>query len=214
MLVVAVVGLCAGAAGCGDPGAAVQGAPPVEGGTPDSRAETTPPSDHAVAPADPTDGAAVAEPLTVNEPSEPVRAREADEPVIVVATAPAPQSPNPPPRPAAEPPIVQLAPPTPIADPPAADPPLAPAAPAAETPRPAPATLAKSGELKCNGAPIVQNAEVVFSGLPAGTLRLTVDAEVWDARTRPDADGTQRIVLRNKKPGTQRRCTVTWQLIE
>ena len=33
---------------------------------------------------------------------------------------------------------------------------------------PAPYTGPQSGELKCNGSPIVQNAEVVFDGLPPG----------------------------------------------
>jgi hypothetical protein len=71
-----------------------------------------------------------------------------------------------------------------------------------------------SGKLTCNGAPVIQNGEVVFGGLPPGRLQIAYDTAAWDARIRPDEHNTQKVVLRNKRPGVQRSCTVTWQLIE
>ena len=71
-----------------------------------------------------------------------------------------------------------------------------------------------SGKLTCTGAPVIQNGEVVFGGLPPGRLQITYDTATWDARVRADETNTQKVVLRNKRPGVQRSCTVTWQLLE
>ena len=71
-----------------------------------------------------------------------------------------------------------------------------------------------SGKLTCTGAPVIQNGEVVFVGLPPGRLQITYDTATWDARVRADETNTQKVVLRNKRPGVQRSCTVTWQLLE
>ena len=71
-----------------------------------------------------------------------------------------------------------------------------------------------SGKLTCNGAPIIQNGEVVFGGLPPGRLQVTYDTDVWDLRIRPDENDTQKAVLRNKRAGVQRHCTILWKLVE
>lgn len=72
----------------------------------------------------------------------------------------------------------------------------------------------RSGVLTCKGAPIVQNGEAVFTGLPPVPLRLTVDENIWDARLVPGDGNTQRLILRNKRPGRQSTCTVRWQVQE
>ena len=72
-----------------------------------------------------------------------------------------------------------------------------------------------AGTLTCNGTPIVQNGEVVFEGLPPGRIQVIHDTSIWEARVRPDENNTaQKLILRNRRPGTQRRCTVTWRLLE
>lgn len=142
-------------------------------------------------------------------PSGPVRARSTPDDVVVVSR-PAPPVATP------EPPPIKI--PVPTLDPP----PIAPLVPIVPIPQtqvipppapPRPYTGPTSGELKCNNTRVVQNGEVVFAGLPAGELRLTYDAETWEVRARADANNTQRLILRNRRPGTQRRCTVAWQLL-
>jgi hypothetical protein len=54
----------------------------------------------------------------------------------------------------------------------------------------------------------------VFGGLPAGRLQITYDAAAWEMRIRPDEHNTQKVVLKNKRPGVQRNCTITWQLVD
>jgi len=71
-----------------------------------------------------------------------------------------------------------------------------------------------SGKLTCNGTPVVQNGEVVFGGLPPGRLEINYDTEVWDLRIRPDENDTQKLVLRNKRAGVRRNCTISWKLVE
>jgi hypothetical protein len=71
-----------------------------------------------------------------------------------------------------------------------------------------------SGKFTCHGTPVIQNGEVVFGGLPPGNLQITYDTSIWEMRIRPDENNTQKIVLRNKRPGAQRNCTVTWQLVQ
>jgi hypothetical protein len=61
--------------------------------------------------------------------------------------------------------------------------------------------------------PLVQNAEVVFRNLPPGRLALSFDEDVWEARFSPGEGNTQRIILRNKKPGVQKKCAVAWRLL-
>jgi len=92
---------------------------------------------------------------------------------------------------------------------------LAPSSPAKEAPPPArPANAGPvTGRLTCSGAPVVQNGEVVFGGLPPGRLQVTYDVEIWDVQIRPDENDAQKIVLKNKRPGVQRKCTVLWQLV-
>ena len=143
----------------------------------------------------------------------------------VVVSAPKPQ-PAPPRAPdatvveAPEPPPVKQPTAVPSAQPavpqPAVPQPVVPQPAVQATPQPARPAYAGpvSGKLTCNGAPVIQNGEVVFGGLPPGRLQITYDTAAWDARIRPDEHNTQKVVLRNKRPGVQRGCTVTWQLIE
>ncbi len=92
-------------------------------------------------------------------------------------------------------------------------PPPPPSAPVAPAPAPLlPYSGPRSGTLECSGAPIPQNGEYVFPNLPPGNLHLDYDAKTWDTRLLPGAGNTQRLVLVNKRPGTQKRCTVRWSL--
>ena len=97
----------------------------------------------------------------------------------------------------------------------------------ARTPEPAPPPLpraavaaaplayngAKSGTLECTGNPIPQNAEYVFRNLPAVKMQLDYDTKIWDARLAPGEGETQRVILRNKSSGPQKRCVVHWSVI-
>jgi hypothetical protein len=69
---------------------------------------------------------------------------------------------------------------------------------------------AMSGTLQCQGSPVPQNAEYVFRDLPPLKLRLDYDQKVWEARLLPAENQTQRLILRNKSSGPQKRCVVHW----
>jgi len=73
--------------------------------------------------------------------------------------------------------------------------------------------LPKSGVLECTGSPVPQNAEYVFRNLPPAKLQLDYDTKTWDARLTPGEGQTQRLVLRNKSSGPQKRCEVHWSVI-
>ena len=70
----------------------------------------------------------------------------------------------------------------------------------------------RSGTLQCTGGPIPQNAEYVFRDLPMGNMQITMDTKVWEARLAPGEGQTQRLIIRNKSSGPQKRCTVHWSL--
>ncbi len=84
---------------------------------------------------------------------------------------------------------------------------------------PAPAPTAesyngpRSGTLECSGSAIPQNGEFVFRNLPDRKLQLDYDARIWEARVAPGEGGTQRIILKNKSAGSQKRCTVRWSVV-
>jgi hypothetical protein len=71
----------------------------------------------------------------------------------------------------------------------------------------------KSGTLECTGSPIPQNAEYVFRNLPPVKMQLDYDTKIWDARLAPGEGGTQRVILRNKSSGPQKRCVVHWSVV-
>ena len=89
-------------------------------------------------------------------------------------------------------------------------------APSAPTPVPLPAapaaTAATSGVLSCNGVAIPQNAEYIFRSLPPGKLQLNYDTKTWEARLMPGEGQTQKLILKNKGPGPQKRCVVHWSI--
>jgi hypothetical protein len=68
-----------------------------------------------------------------------------------------------------------------------------------------------SGTLECRPVEIPQNGEYVFSDLPPGKLQLDYDTKIWDARLAPAGSG-QKLILTNKRPGTQKRCNVRWRV--
>jgi hypothetical protein len=70
----------------------------------------------------------------------------------------------------------------------------------------------QSGTLECKGAPIPQNAEYVFRGVPLGKIQLDYDSKTWDARLTSGDGQTQRLILRNKSSGPQKRCIVHWSI--
>jgi hypothetical protein len=160
-------------------------------------------------------------PRTSFDSSRPVRAAGGTEDTVVVS-APGPHAvaPSPPSAVAPSTPSTATAVEAPVTSaPPSGGQPLeAPAAsPAAQQTSPSARPEYNgpvSGKLTCNGTPIIQNGEVVFGGLPPGRLQVTYDTAAWDLRIRPDERNTQKVVLRNKRPGVQRNCTVTWQLVE
>lgn len=67
-----------------------------------------------------------------------------------------------------------------------------------------------SGTLECVGNPVAQNAEYVFRNLPPLKLQLDYDRKIWDARLAPGDGQTQRLILKNKSSGPQKRCVVHW----
>jgi hypothetical protein len=160
------------------------------------------PKPQAAAPSAPADATVVEapEPPPAKQPSEVASGPPAKQPSEVASGPPAKQ----PSEVASGPPAKQ---PSEVASrPPAVQATPQPARPVYDGP--------VSGKLTCNGAPVIQNGEVVFGGLPPGRLQIAYDTAAWDARIRPDEHNTQKVVLRNKRPGVQRSCTVTWQLIE
>lgn len=69
-----------------------------------------------------------------------------------------------------------------------------------------------SGTLECSG-PVPQNAEYVFRNLPPLKMQLDYDQRVWEARLSPGENQSQRLILRNKSSGPQKRCTVHWRIV-
>ncbi len=78
---------------------------------------------------------------------------------------------------------------------------------------PPPYSGPKSGTLECGGGPIPQNAEYVFRNVPPVKMQLDYDTKTWDARLAPGDGQTQRLILRNKSSGPQKRCVVHWTVI-
>jgi hypothetical protein len=72
---------------------------------------------------------------------------------------------------------------------------------------------AKSGTFECGGSPIPQNAEYVFRNVPLVKMQLDYDTKIWDARLAPGDGQTQRLIVRNKSSGPQKRCVVHWSVI-
>jgi hypothetical protein len=120
------------------------------------------------------------------------RTAAGDRPTLIgLDSAPAPANATPPansPPPPA--PVTALAAPAPVAEPAYRGP--------------------TSGTLECTGSPVPQNAEYVFRNLPPGKLQLDYDTKIWDARLAPGDGRTQRLILKNKASGAQKRCVVHW----
>jgi hypothetical protein len=92
----------------------------------------------------------------------------------------------------------------------------APSAPPPSAPLPSAPPLyrgASSGTLESSGGPIPQNAEYVFHDVPLVKMRLDYDTKTWDARLVPGEGQTQRLIVRNKSSGPQKRCVVHWSVI-
>jgi len=71
----------------------------------------------------------------------------------------------------------------------------------------------KSGTLESNGGPIAQNAEYVFRNLPPLKLQLDYDTKNWEARLVPAEGQTQKLIVKNKGSGPQKRCVVHWTVV-
>lgn len=94
--------------------------------------------------------------------------------------------------------------------------PSLPAVPASPAPSPsAPQSYSgvRSGTLESSGSPIPQNAEYVFKDVPLVKMQLDYDAKIWEARLVPGAGQTQRLIVRNKSSGPQKRCVVHWSVV-
>ena len=98
---------------------------------------------------------------------------------------------------------------------PAPLPEVAPRSPVASAPAPSSPPYAgpQSGTLESSGGPIPQNAEYVFRNLPPVKLLLDYDTKIWDARLAPGEGQTQRLILKNKSSGPQKRCVVHWDVM-
>jgi hypothetical protein len=71
----------------------------------------------------------------------------------------------------------------------------------------------KSGTFESNSGPIPQNAEYVFRNVPLVKMQLDYDTKLWDARLAPGDGVTQRLIVKNKSAGPQKRCVVHWSVI-
>lgn len=93
--------------------------------------------------------------------------------------------------------------------------PAAPVAPVASVAPAAPLAYngAKSGTFECIGSPTPQNAEYVFRNVPPVKMQLDYDTKTWDARLAPGDGQTQKLILRNKSSGPQKKCVVHWSVI-
>lgn len=69
-----------------------------------------------------------------------------------------------------------------------------------------------SGTLECRGEAVPQNGEYVFRNLPPGNIKLVYDTRIWDARLAPGDGETQRLILKNKASGPQKKCSVRWSV--
>jgi hypothetical protein len=78
---------------------------------------------------------------------------------------------------------------------------------------PQPYNGAMSGTLECTGSPVPQNAEYVFRNLPPLKLQLDYDQKVWEARLSPGENQTQKLIIRNRSSGPQKRCVVHWSVV-
>jgi hypothetical protein len=101
---------------------------------------------------------------------------------------------------------------------PSSPPPTPPPPAAHPNPEPPPApqpayTGPLSGTLISAGGPIPQHAEYVFRNLPPGKIQLDYDTKIWDAHVAPGLVNTQRVIVKNKSSGPQKRCIVKWTLI-
>ena len=156
-------------------------------------------------------------------PAQPTdRTANSDRPVYVLtppaeadrASVPSSSPPAHPPAPSVPTPSVSPAETTQVPTPAVAtSPPARPAvssAPVASAPR---YEGPRSGTLESNGNPIPQNAECVFRNLPAVKIQLDYDTKIWDARLVPGEGPTQRLILKNKSSGPQKRCVVHWSVI-
>lgn len=72
----------------------------------------------------------------------------------------------------------------------------------------------KSGTYESMGSPIPQGAEYVFRNLPLVDMRLDYDSKIWEARLVPGEGKTQRLIVRNRSTGPQKRCVVRWSVVQ
>jgi hypothetical protein len=117
-----------------------------------------------------------------------------------------PQVPNPVPEPQSALTAVQTSPPSTQ---------LPAAAPASSLPPSAlpPYSGPRSGTLESTAPLIPQNAEYVFRDLPLVKMQLDYNSKIWDARLVPGEGQTQRLIVRNKSSGPQKRCVVHWSVV-
>jgi hypothetical protein len=54
----------------------------------------------------------------------------------------------------------------------------------------------------------------VFRDVPLVKMHLEYDMKIWDARLVPGEGQTQRLIVRNKSSGPQKRCVVHWSVIQ
>jgi hypothetical protein len=71
----------------------------------------------------------------------------------------------------------------------------------------------RSGTLESTIALIPQNGEYVFRDLPLAKLQLDYNSKVWEARLVPGEGQTQRLIVKNKSSGPQKRCVVHWSVV-
>src|ERR1035438_5817807 len=83
------------------------------------------------------------------------------------------------------------------------------------TPLPAVAADKPTSGVLCNGTiGVPQNGLLTFRNLPADPLRFTFDPGDWEPTISQQPDGTQTLVMRSIRPGTQTRCDMRWEIIQ
>ncbi len=88
-----------------------------------------------------------------------------------------------------------------------------PSAPVAQPVQPVRAARQTSGVLHAS-VEVAQNGEVVFENLPGARLKFTFDHSAWQPTISHQPNGTQTLVMRSLRPGIQRTCDVTWEIVQ
>lgn len=60
----------------------------------------------------------------------------------------------------------------------------------------------------------LEHGQAVFENLPGGRLKFTFDHDAWQPAIHRQPNGTQTLVMRSLKPGTNMQCDVRWEIVQ